>query len=89
MMDFTLKVSGDATGGWIAEIHDGNAFAVYRPFGSATPAEAAGAALGMYFIQHDPSHPAVMLAEDAAPPVEETAAEPDPAEATRDQQTGS
>lgn len=82
MMDFTLKVSGDATGGWIAEIHDGNAFAVYRPFGSATPAEAAGAALGMYFIQHDPSHPAVMLAEDAA-------AEPVQAEATRDQQTGS
>lgn len=44
---FTLKVSGDADGGWHVEIHDGTVFNTYNPM-SKDAVSAARAALTAY-----------------------------------------
>lgn len=46
------KVSGDAVGGWIVEIHDGDRYGTYSP--EAADAEAALAAA---WKLHDPAPP--------------------------------
>lgn len=44
---FTVKVDGDAEGGWMCEVHDGDTLTTYSPVAKDAVA-AARAAIGLY-----------------------------------------
>ena len=65
---FRLTVDGDATGGWMVDVHDGKTNATYSPVGPQTEVEAALAALGTHFPElNKPQEPPAPANSDDPP----------------------
>lgn len=68
-MDAVTKVSGDAEGGWLVEVHDGDNAATYSPDGATSASEAEHIALQAHALAFPPTqddetiNPAAVLAE--------------------------
>lgn len=69
-MALRITVDGDPDGGWLVEIHDGDAIKVYRPEGD-TPLAALSAALAE-FAPPPASDPVPVADPPAADPVVES-----------------